>query len=646
MKLEAIIALIDMRALTLPRFQRGYVWKRPDVSKLMRSLYKDYPVGSLLIWETQATQDDVRGDQPLATGAHKLLLDGQQRVTSLYGIINDKLPAFSDGDEHSFRNLYFNVDTEEFEFYGPVKMKEDPRWISVTNLLQKGIGPYFPRFADHSDSEVYVNRLLAIASIKGREFHVETVSGADKDLDTVVDIFNQVNSGGTKLSKGDLALAKICAYWPHAREEMQTRLSKWEERGYYFNLDWILRCINAILTGQSDFAELDKHDFTAADIRDGLQRVEKHVNRALHHIAFRLGLDYHQVLGSPNALPAIVRYFDKSSSFPDGNTLDRLLYWYVHAMLWGRYSGPVETVIRQDIMAVDEHEDATMALIERLMQNRGSLRLEAQNLSGWTRGNRFYPLLYMLTRVYGTRDIGFGDELKMGQWGGDFELELHHIFPKAQLKANGYLPQKEVNAVANFTFLYRKTNREIGSKSPEHYFPHYEAKHPGVLESHWIPMDRDLWKIENYRDFLAARRELLAQAANSFLDRLYQGEIPESNFADVSHEHRVEYRPPSITSDEEEEELQAAMDWMESKSLPRGEYGFELVATDGELLATLDLAWPRGIQEGYSRRAALLINESEETRIIAEDQDYKCFTSLSDLQLYVQDEILGEHEPV
>ena len=165
----------------------------------MRSLYKGYPVGSLLIWETEASQQDVRGDQILAAGAHKLLLDGQQRVTSLYGIINDKLPAFSDGDEHSFRNLYFNIETEDFEFYGPVKMKEDSRWISVTDLMQRGIGPYFPRFADHSESEIYVNRLLAISSIKGREFHVETVSGADKDMDTVVDIFNQVNSGGTEI---------------------------------------------------------------------------------------------------------------------------------------------------------------------------------------------------------------------------------------------------------------------------------------------------------------------------------------------------------------------------------------------------------------------------------------------------------------
>lgn len=641
MDLNTIIALIDMGALTLPRFQRGYVWKRPDVSKLMRSLYKGYPVGSLLIWETEATQLDIRGDQSLAAGTHKLLLDGQQRVTSLYGIINDKVPVFSDGNPSSFRNLYFNVDTEVFEFYGPSKMKNDPNWISVTKLMQNGIGPFFPRFANQSEQEVFVNRLLAITSIKNRNFHVETVSGKDKDMDTVVDIFNQVNSGGTKLSKGDLALAKISAHWPQAREQMQKRLDKWSKRGHYFNLDWMLRCINAILTGQSDFAELDKHDFVTADILDGLQRVETHVDRALTIIEWRLGLDHHQVLGSPNALPAIARFLDKQKTFPSDRNRDRLLFWYIHAMLWGRYSGPIETVIRQDIMAVDEHKDATLALIERLRQNRGSLQIEPQDLSGWTRGNRFYPLLYMLTRVYGTRDLGFGNELKKGLSGGDFELELHHIFPKAQLKARGYMAHKEVNAVANFTFLFKKTNREISAKLPEEYLPKYESDHPGVLASHWIPMDPELWKIENYRDFLTARRQLLADAANTFLDELLQGDLDEPKEVVIPLERQERPRPVSIASDDEEAILLKAMDWMKSQDLPAGEFGYEIIDSYSGGEYVLDLAWPRGIQTDRSEPVALLIDEDVDT-LRAAQHVFNCFTSLAELQAYVQRDILGE----
>lgn len=646
MELNAILNLIDMGSLTLPRFQRGYVWKRPDVSKLMRSLYKGYPVGSLLIWETHATQKDIRGGQELASGGHKLLLDGQQRITSLYGIINDKVPLFSDGHPSAFRNLYFNVESEDFEFYGPVKMKDDKLWISVTALMQKGIGPFFPRFVDHPCQELYVNRLLAITNIKQRNFHVDTVTDSlaavgEEPMDVVVDIFNQVNSGGTKLSKGDLALAKICAYWPDAREEMQHRLNKWSDNGYNnFNLDWVLRCINAILTGQSDFAELDKHDFDEADIHSGLQRVEKHVDTALNLIASRLGLDDSYVLGSPNSLPAVLRFLEKEKTFPDFRTRDRLLYWYVHAMLWARYSGPVETVIRQDLQAVDENDDPVGALIKRLRQNRGNLRVEPQDFAGATRGSRFYPLLYMLTRVYGAKDFDSGMKLQRHMLGKNTQLELHHIFPKAKLSKYGYHWRNDNNSLANFTLLTQETNRMISAKLPEEYFPRYKEKHPGVLKSHWIPEDPELWKIENYRDFLAARRELLAKAANDFLDQLYHGELDTPIASGI--EAQSQFRPISIASDEEESVLQAAMQWMEAQGLPRGEYGYELVDDTGNLLATLDLAWPRGIQEGMTRQAALLIDESEETRNIAEDQDYKCFTNLPDLQQHVQREILGE----
>ena len=87
------------------------------------------------------------------------------------------------------------------------------------------------------------------------DLHVEEVTGADKSLDVVVNIFNQVNSGGTKLSKGDLALAKICAEWPEGRDAMKVRLKEWNNAGYHFTLDWLLRSVNTVLTGEAKFQQ-------------------------------------------------------------------------------------------------------------------------------------------------------------------------------------------------------------------------------------------------------------------------------------------------------------------------------------------------------------------------------------------------------
>src|SRR4051794_33836908 len=88
------------------------------------------------------------------------------------------------------------------------------------------------------------------------DLHVEEVSGETMTTDVVVEIFNRVNSGGTKLSKGDLALARICAAWPEARDEMKQRLDGWRGNGFSFSLDWLLRNVNAIVTDRAEFSYL------------------------------------------------------------------------------------------------------------------------------------------------------------------------------------------------------------------------------------------------------------------------------------------------------------------------------------------------------------------------------------------------------
>ncbi|RTZ90920.1 MAG: hypothetical protein DSY92_05635, partial [Planctomycetota bacterium] len=85
---------IDLGSIALPEFQRGYVWNRDQVRSLMDSLYRKHPVGSLLVWVTRTESADARGDNPLPPGSVKLLLDGQQRITSLYGIVRGNPPPF------------------------------------------------------------------------------------------------------------------------------------------------------------------------------------------------------------------------------------------------------------------------------------------------------------------------------------------------------------------------------------------------------------------------------------------------------------------------------------------------------------------------------------------------------------------------
>lgn len=645
MKVQTILDQIDLGSIALPKFQRGYVWNRDQVRGLMASLYRQHPVGSLLVWETRTEGAEARGGGTLQAGSVRLLLDGQQRITTLYGIIRGKPPQFFEGNAQAFTGLYFHLEDEVFEFYAPIKMKDDPMWLNVTELMQKGTVQAYKvlRTLPDLDDEkfgLYADRLAALDAIKNIELHIDQVTGEDKTVDVVVEIFNRVNSGGTKLSKGDLALAKICAQWPEARQELKACLSKWRRAGFSFTLDWLLRTVNAVLTGEALFSALK--DVEVDDFIAGLKKSERIIDTLLNLIATRLGLDHDRVLGSRGAIPLMARYLmQRGGNLNDHHERDRLLYWYVHTLLWGRYSGSTESTLNKDLQAIEDSQGALERLVENLRLNRGDLTLRPEDFAVWSRGSRFYPALYMLTRVDHAKDWGTGVELSSHLLGYMSQLELHHIFPKSLLYERGYT-RAEVNALANFTFLTKETNLAVSNRDPEVYLPEYAAKQPGALESHWMPMDPHLWKLDNYREFLQARRELLAQATNRFLESLLHGPAPELSMDQDIVAREVELLPGTVESEDEEQALLETNLWVEQQGLPAGEFLFEADDPDsGEPLAIFDLAWPNGLQEGFSQPVALLLNEVSDTLYVANQLGYRYFTDVDEFKAHVEREVLA-----
>ena len=413
MQVSTILDHIDNGHMALPEFQRGYVWNRDQVRGLMQSLYRRYPVGSLLVWATQAEGAQHRGDHVLSPGVVKLLLDGQQRITSLYGIIRGRAPEFFDGKSDTFTGLHFHLAEEEFAFYSPIKMRDDSLWVNVSKLMSDGMGPWFATLAKHDDRDEYFSRLNTLFSVKDVTFHIEEVTGPDKTIEVVVDIFNRVNSGGTKLSKGDLALAKICADLPTAREGMRNSLSRWDEAGYQFSLDWLLRNINTVTTGEAKFNAL--HDIGAEAFSEGFQRAEKAIDSLLNLIGGRLGLDHDRVFASRYALPIMTHYLDRrGGTLDDEVERDKLLFWYVQCAMWGRFSGSTESYLDRDLQVLEEIDGGLDRLIDELRLWRGGLRVLPDHFGGWSRGARFYPILYLLTRVGEAQDWGTGLPLKSG----------------------------------------------------------------------------------------------------------------------------------------------------------------------------------------------------------------------------------------
>jgi hypothetical protein len=206
MRLEELALLVQSGDIKLPRFQRPFVWKEADMLKLLDSIYKGYPIGSILIWNSSQKLTSERSILGLEVNTEKssffptnYLLDGQQRLTTLCGAL------FWQGDDSSSKwNIHFNLDTEEFTY------PKEPDLISLfplNKLIQtRDFIRQCMKFDHHPKRDQYFRlseRLLK--SIK--DYKIAVVKIGDMTIDEVAPIFERINSTGRKLTIVDLMMA-------------------------------------------------------------------------------------------------------------------------------------------------------------------------------------------------------------------------------------------------------------------------------------------------------------------------------------------------------------------------------------------------------------------------------------------------------
>ena len=408
---------------------------------------------------------------------------------------------------------------------------------------------------------------------------------------------------------------------------MREELAVWEKNGFDFNLDWFLRNINAVATGKALFVHLD--DVSIVDFKKSLDSTTKYVNVLLNLIASRLGLDHARVLMGRFALPVLSLYLnEQSGKFPNKSEADKALYWYIHVGLWGRFAGSTESMLAQDYEILKKSGlDGLIQEIERV--RGGNLVISPNDFKVNTMGSRFYPLLYLLTRVGSAQDLLTGITLQKQLLGNLSSLQVHHIFPKKVLKDAGFR-RGEINAVANFCFLTQESNLIISKREPKDYFKQV-IKEAGeeALASQWIPLDKKLWEIDNYREFLEARRELLANASNNFLESLLTGQADELSLPRLS-----------APEDEDSKERKAEIDQL---IVDLAEFGVVAPQTEveifhpdtQELLTIAEAYWPEGLQPGMGEPVLLELDKRDVDEEKMEDLDMKVFYSIRRLKRYV-----------
>lgn len=529
---DELIRKIERGEVRLPEIQRHYVWTSTQVRNLFDSLYRKYPSGTILLWETD-DKDEVplqdmaveQDDNPYSN-TH-LLLDGQQRLTSLAAVIRGKSVHVK--DKPKAIELMFNLEhpdnlnivTEDDATFSVAteKLERLPQWVKVSEVFENDNDTPFLQQAgvEHfSDPNClrYTRRLADLRKIREYTYRIDVL---DRELsyNEVTEIFVRVNSSGVDLRGADLALARIVLKWRNSLKEFEKFQEECKGRGFNLDLGSVhLRNMVAFATAQSKFGAV--RNLSKEDLQKSWNESRKGMQFALNFMRANAGLESSALLASPFVLIVIAYFGEKRDYSLSTEEAKQLRYWSLLANAKSHYSHATETILNQDL-AVLHRGEGVNELLEQLQRQVGNLEIKPEALEGRNQSSGLFKTMFLAFCAAGATDwrsnLNIGENLQ----GNQHKLQFHHIFPRAILK-DKYDPAA-VNDIANLCFIAGKTNLQIRDKEPKDYFPEFIDKNGlAPFEAQCIPTEKEFLNLENYKDFLLERRKRIAARLNEFLE--------------------------------------------------------------------------------------------------------------------------------
>ncbi len=553
---EELVGMIERGELRLPEMQRRYVWRSTRVRDLLDSLYRGYPSGAILLWETDEVvplQEFAVAQQKNPYQSTRLLLDGQQRLTSLWAVIRgepvsvrgrkkpiellfnldhpDELAIVTEVDEDGeddedliedeadssddelqrrFDKMTFVVTTR--------KLEQSPSWVKVSEVFKSDSDASFLKRAnvkgfDDPRYEKYSHRLARLRGIKKYMYRMDVLERR-LSYDEVTEIFVRVNSLGAKLRSSDLAMAQITAKWRNSLKIFQEFQRQCGIKGFDFDLGIHLKNLVVFATGQSRF--LTVGNLSLETLQTAWKQSCEGMEFALNFLKSNADIDSPALLSSPFLLVTLAYLGHKREYRITSEESDRLRFWVLIANAKGRYSrGSSETLLDQDLATLKQGGGAS-ELIDRLRLQVGRLDITPDELEGRNQRSALFKTMFLAFRDAGAKDWQSNLAIALDHSGVQHRLQFHHVFPKAILK-NAY-NSREADDIANLAFIGGKTNRTISDKSPSTYLSKLiEKLGREPFNTQCIPLGAEYLMPENYKSFLVERRKLIAKRLNEFL---------------------------------------------------------------------------------------------------------------------------------
>jgi uncharacterized protein with ParB-like and HNH nuclease domain len=590
MRIRQILDKIDEKQLFIPAFQREYVWKRPEAKQLIYSLIRDYPTGTMLTWETNNPPELKGTHQYVPTqGAVKLILDGQQRITTLYMLMTGKIPPYYTEKEieTDIRNLYVNVETLDLEYHKKMLMENNPLWVNITDIFKKEVrlrdisegleakndGERLPRERENLISD----NLSAIEAIENRDF-LEQVIPVKATIKEAIDIFYIVNAAGVNLTEAELALAQISGYWPQARQLFKNKLQELEGRGWVFKLDFIVYALLAVIHNVGSKMEKlhtadNKEQLVEAwRLLDG--QILDYTCNLMQSQAF---VDHTEEINSVYALIPIITYiYRKPSHKLTEGEIKKVVKWFYYSQIRNRYISQMPQKLDKDL-AVMSHDDKPFDALLAIIAEERPLEIKPSEFAGHDIRHPLFSLMKWYFKSKGAVCFGTGLSIRKNM-GKKYQLERDHIFAYSVLRDSGHLDMNNrfdyalAQEMTNRAILTSLENREKSADFASVYLKKVKEEFPNALRLQCVPEDETLWEVENYKNFLEVRRGVLANELNHFLNNIAvtPSEVSaEIDWAEViqSGEHRFLEFKSSLRWNVKEARLDKKMEEIVLKSI-------------------------------------------------------------------------------
>jgi len=528
LEIKDIVKHIDdamLGKLDIPEFQRGFVWSPEKAKNLVDSLWRAYPIGTILLWESKYSSPRVaQGSQ-----SQKLwLVDGQQRITTFSILFGKKPYWWPNASEWNKYYEKYDVlvdlskpkDSLEFGLSNPVR-RRSPEWVSVRRILTcenlSQLAQELSNQINQDFSEVH-EKLQSLKRIENYPLYEIII---DHEVEDVAEIFTRLNMAGVKIRESDVIIALVAAKqegW--IREKFNPFLNDLEANGFEIDPAILIRTLGAIGKGIARLKDIpevfweNQSDFGPAwhKTKNSIIQVVRQMNN--------VGILSSEILPSHNAL---IPLFVLQSKFDGDFNFKKALYWFLLATGDGRYSGSAITVLDQDIRAINSSSSFDDAINDLIKSLRISDSFTKDDFLKDFRNEYLRLILYLVIFKNEAKDwmhqnINIGYDRSENQLNEGFKPEWHHFFPKKFLKKHN-ADESKINLLANIVVLNEKANRTFTSKEPEEYLRIHSVDDQRLKEQ-LIPVDDGLWKIENYDTFLDKRAFDLADASNQFMNEL------------------------------------------------------------------------------------------------------------------------------